>query len=92
MVHHGEFGEVTVIIGLVINFLAFVSPFVSFRDTLTYQKNMNRIGTTLVLRFTFQDIVFAKLFLVETADEKSLRYISNLSFLRVIPECSLSVI
>ena len=32
----GEFGEVTVIIGLVINFLAFVPPFVSFRDTLTY--------------------------------------------------------
>ena len=31
----GEFDEVTVIIGLVINFLAFVSPFVSFRDTLT---------------------------------------------------------
>ena len=32
----GEFGEVTVIIGLVINFLAFVPPFVSFRDTLSY--------------------------------------------------------
>ena len=32
----GEFGEVAVIIGLVINFLAFVSPFVSFRDTLSY--------------------------------------------------------
>ena len=40
----GEFGEVTVIIGLVINFLAFVSPFVSFRDTLTYV-NIAR-GTT----------------------------------------------
>ena len=32
----GEFGEVTVIIGLVINFLAFGTPFVSFRDTLSY--------------------------------------------------------
>ena len=31
-----EFGEVTVIIGLVINFLAFVSPLLSFRDTLSY--------------------------------------------------------
>ena len=31
----GEFGEVTVIIGLIINFLAFVPPFVSFRDTLS---------------------------------------------------------
>ena len=35
----GEFGEVTVIIGLVINFLAFVPPFVSFRDTLSYVIN-----------------------------------------------------
>ena len=34
----GEFGEVAVIIGLVINFLAFVPPFVSFRDTLSYSK------------------------------------------------------
>ena len=33
----GEFGEVTVIIGLVINFLAFGTPFVSFRDTLSYE-------------------------------------------------------
>ena len=33
----GEFGEVTVIIGLVINFLAFVSPLLSFRDTLSYE-------------------------------------------------------
>ena len=33
----GEFGEVAVIIGLVINFLAFVSPFVGFRDTLSYR-------------------------------------------------------
>ena len=32
----GEFGEVAVIIGLVINFLAFVSPLLSFRDTLSY--------------------------------------------------------
>ena len=32
----GEFGEVTVIIGLVINFLAFVSPLLSFHDTMTY--------------------------------------------------------
>ena len=32
----GEFGEVTVIIGLVINFLAFVSPLCAFRDTSTY--------------------------------------------------------
>ena len=32
----GEFGEVTVIIGLVINFLAFVSPLLTLRDTLTY--------------------------------------------------------
>ena len=32
----GEFGEVTVIIGLVINFLAFVSPLCAFRDTSSY--------------------------------------------------------
>ena len=32
----GEFGEVTAIIGLVINFLAFVSPLCAFRDTSTY--------------------------------------------------------
>ena len=32
----GEFGEVTIIIGLVINFLAFVSPLFAFRDTSTY--------------------------------------------------------
>ena len=32
----GDFGEVTTIIGLVINFLAFGAPFVSFRDTLSY--------------------------------------------------------
>ena len=32
----GEFGEVTVIIGLVINFLAFVSLLFAFRDTSTY--------------------------------------------------------
>ena len=32
----GEFGEVTVIIGLVINFLAFVSPLLTLRDTSTY--------------------------------------------------------
>ena len=31
-----EFGEVTIIIGLVINFLAFVPPLLSFRDTLSY--------------------------------------------------------
>ena len=57
---------------------------------------MNRIETTLVLFFAFQDIVFAKQFLVKTADEKALivktadvetadynalRYISNLTFL-----------
>ena len=35
---YGEFGEVTVIIGLVIIFLAFVPPFVSFRDTLSYRQ------------------------------------------------------
>ena len=28
----GEFGEVTVIIGLVVNFLAFVSPLLTLRD------------------------------------------------------------
>ena len=33
----GEFGEVTVIIGLVINFLAFVSPLCAFRDTSSYE-------------------------------------------------------
>ena len=32
----GEFGEVTVIIDFVINFLAFVSPLCAFRDTSTY--------------------------------------------------------
>ena len=32
----GEFGEVTGIIGLVINFLAFVSPLWAFRDTSSY--------------------------------------------------------
>ena len=35
----GEFGEVTVIIGLVINFLAFVSPLCAFRDTSSYVNN-----------------------------------------------------
>ena len=40
----GEFGEVTVIIGLVINFLAFVSPLLTLRDTLTYEdRNQQRI-------------------------------------------------
>ena len=69
---------------------------------------MNRIATTLVLFFAFQDIVFAKQILVKTADEKALivktadvetadynalRYISNLTFdLRVISERSLSVL
>ena len=41
----GEFGEVTVIIGLVINFMAFVSPLFVFRDTSSYvtfnDKNVN---------------------------------------------------
>ena len=32
----GDFGEVTTIIGLVINFLAFGTPFVSFCDTLSF--------------------------------------------------------
>ena len=32
----GEFGEVTVIIGLEINLLAFVSPLFACRDTSTY--------------------------------------------------------
>ena len=32
----GEFGEVTAIIGLVINFLPFGTPLLSFRDTLSY--------------------------------------------------------
>ena len=32
----GKFGEVTVIIGLVINFLAFVSLLFAFRDTSSY--------------------------------------------------------
>ena len=40
----GEFGEVTVIIGLVINFLAFVSPLFAFRDTSSYQKVKAKIG------------------------------------------------
>ena len=34
-----EFGEVTVIIGLVINILAFVSPLCAFRDTSSYVNN-----------------------------------------------------
>ena len=38
----GEFGEVTVIIGLVINFLAFVSPLLTLRDTLTYGETWNQ--------------------------------------------------
>ena len=42
----GEFGEVTVIIGLVINFLAFVSLLLSFRDTMTYDKG-NEVGYLL---------------------------------------------
>ena len=33
-----EFGEVTVIIGLVINFLAFGTLFLNSRDTLSYVK------------------------------------------------------
>ena len=32
----GDFGEFSVNIGLGINFLAFVSQFVTLRDTLTY--------------------------------------------------------
>ena len=32
----GDFGEVTTIIGHVINLLAFGTPFVSFCDTLSY--------------------------------------------------------
>ena len=32
----GQFGEVTIIIGLIINFLAFVSPLLTLRDTSTY--------------------------------------------------------
>ena len=32
---------------------------------------MNRVGATLLLFFAFQEIVLAKLFLVETADKKS---------------------
>ena len=45
----GEFGEVTVIIGLVINFLAFVPPFVSFRDTLSYVDNSTMLITKKTL-------------------------------------------
>ena len=74
--------------------------------SVAYQENMNRIETTLVLFFAFQNIAFAKQFLVKTADEKALivktadvetadynalRYISNLTFdLRVISEGYLS--
>ena len=47
----GEFGEVTVIIGLVINFLAFVSPFVSFRDTLTYNTELSIIAQYYIQRY-----------------------------------------
>ena len=43
----GEFGEVTVIIGLVINFLAFVPPFVSFRDTLSYNNHVKHVEEDL---------------------------------------------
>ena len=43
----GEFGEVTVIIGLVINFLAFVSPLCAFRDTSTY----SILKATLIWQF-----------------------------------------
>ena len=32
----GDFGKVTTIIGLVINFLAFGTPFITLRDTLSY--------------------------------------------------------
>ena len=32
----GDFGEVTTIIGLVINFLAFGTPFVTLSDILSY--------------------------------------------------------
>ena len=39
----GEFGEVTVIIGLVINFLAFVSLLFAFRDTSTYANDEQNI-------------------------------------------------
>ena len=39
----GEFGEVTVIIGLVMNCLAFVSPLCAFRDTSTYTCTMFKI-------------------------------------------------
>ena len=40
----GEFGEVTVIIGLVINFLAFVSLSFAFRDTSTYVLDISQWG------------------------------------------------
>ena len=39
----GEFGEVTVIIGLIINFLAFVSPMLTLRDTSTTVTNTVQI-------------------------------------------------
>ena len=44
----GEFGEVTVIIGLVINLLAFVSPLLSFRDTLSYIRNFLKISISIL--------------------------------------------
>ena len=43
--------------------------------SVAYQENMNRIATTLVLFFAFQDIVFAKQFLVKTADKKALNVV-----------------
>ena len=54
----GEFGEVTVIIGLVINFLAFISPLCAFRDTSSYARGpigansaMTRIKQKIAVSF-----------------------------------------
>ena len=53
----GEFGEV---IGLVINFLAFVSPLCAFRDTSTYSKNLQILTKNVKNCVIFEDPTLGK--------------------------------
>ena len=66
----GEFGEVTVIIGLVINFLAFVSPLLTLRDTLTYIEAFSTSQTCQMWRnFRFLHICHAYKFEISPHDK-----------------------
>ena len=57
-----EFGEVTVIIGLVINFLAFVSPLLSFRDTLSYRNRSAGQNISQYIECTRQDKIYIAIY------------------------------